>query len=81
MWVTPYNPAELAYPSLPTYVTAHRSVTNTDVVLWYASSMHHLPRDEDGEFVNGTFKGVALVMWSGFDLRPRNFFKTTPFFP
>ena len=81
MWVTPYNPSQLTYPSLPSYIAANRSVTNTDVVLWYASSMHHLPRDEDGEFVGGVFKGSALVMWSGFDLRPRNFFKTTPFFP
>ncbi|HJQ36480.1 MAG TPA: hypothetical protein VKB93_05030 [Thermoanaerobaculia bacterium] len=81
MWVTRYDPSQLAYPSLPTYVTANRSVTNTDVVLWYASSMHHLPRDDDGEFVDGFFKGSALVMWSGFDLRPRNFFDRTPFFP
>lgn len=81
MWVTRYDPAQMAYPSLPSYVTAQRSITNTDVVLWYASSMHHLPRDEDGEYVNGAFTGSALVMWSGFDLRPRNFFDRTPFFP
>lgn len=81
LWVTRYNAAELAYPSLPDYVKAGRPVTNTDVVLWYASSMHHLPRDEDGEQVNGSFHGVALVMWSGFDLRPRNFFSKTPFYP
>jgi hypothetical protein len=43
--------------------------------------MHHVPRDEDGHKDMGLWKGVALVMWTGFDLRPRNFFDTTPFFP
>ena len=25
--------------------------------------------------------GVALTSWSGFDLRPRNLFATTPIYP
>jgi hypothetical protein len=84
-WVTRYDPAELNYTQLPTYIKAGRSVTNTDVVLWYGTAMHHHPRDEDGEYVmeNGMkkWKGEALLMWTGFDLRPRNLFRTTPFFP
>jgi len=81
IWVTRYDPMELHYYELPKYVSAGRSVTDTDVVLWYAASLHHLPRDEDGELVDDRWKGVALLMWGGFDLRPRNFFRTTPFFP
>ena len=28
-----------------------------------------------------TWKGVALLMWGGIDLRPRNLFDRTPLFP
>jgi len=84
-WVTRYDPAALNYAQLPTYIKAGRPVTNTDVVLWYGTALHHHPRDEDGQFVteNGLtlWKGEALVMWAGFDLRPRNLFYTTPYFP
>ncbi|HEV3486020.1 MAG TPA: hypothetical protein VG106_11470, partial [Vicinamibacterales bacterium] len=79
-WVTAYNPTETWYNDVPTYVTG-QPVKSADVVLWYASPMHHVPRDEDGHKDMGLWKGVALVMWTGFDLRPRNFFDTTPFFP
>jgi primary-amine oxidase len=79
-WVTRYRGTELSYTQLPNYVSNAESVTNTDVVLWYIAPMHHLPRDEDGEFVGGVWKGSALIMWSGFDLRPRNLFDRTPLF-
>src|SRR5438128_2739522 len=43
------------------------------------SSNHHLPRDEDHEGGQPIrLPGVALTMWSGFDLYPRNFFNDTP---
>jgi len=80
-WVTRYDPAELFYPQVADYVKAKRPVTNTDVVLWHAASLHHMPRDEDGMEVDGVWVGSALVMFAGFDLRPRNFFDTTPFYP
>ena len=80
-WVTRYRPTELFYAQLPTYVQNHEPVLDTDVVIWYASSAHHMPRREDGEAVGGGFHGVALAMWSGFDLRPRNLFDRTPFYP
>jgi primary-amine oxidase len=80
-WVTPYRANELSYTQLPTYVAQKRPIMNTDVVLWYMSSMHHEPRNEDGEYVSNQWKGVALTMWSGFDLRPRNLFDRTPLYP
>lgn len=79
-WVTAYDFTQTRYHLVPTYVTG-QPVKNADVVLWYASPMHHVPRDEDGHLDNNLWKGSALVMWTGFDLRPRNFFDTTPFFP
>ena len=41
---------------------------------------HYEPRDEDGRYVGEFWQGVALTMWGGFDLRPRNLFGGTPLF-
>ena len=47
--------------------------------------MLHIPRDEDGIFPMKNNRperqGVALTMWNGFELRPRNLFDSTPFYP
>jgi len=80
-WVTRYHSNERFYTQLPTYIANQESSQDTDVVIWCATSMHHLPRSEDGKFVNGVWDGVALLMWSGFDLRPRDLFDTTPLHP
>ena len=79
-WVTPYNSAEMKYSDITTYMTG-QPIMNTDVVVWHMSPLHHLPRDEDG-FVNGGYwDGVALVMWGGIDLKPRNLWDRTPLYP
>jgi len=80
-WVTRYRGTELIYSQLPFYVSNAESVTDTDVVIWHSSPVHHLPRDEDGEYVGRSWRGVALLMWGGFDLRPRNLFDNTPLHP
>ena len=78
-WVTRYDPGELFY-QLPGHVNG-QSVMNSDVVIWHISPLHHDPRDEDGEFVGAVWRGVALTMWGGLDIRPRNLFDRTPLFP
>jgi Cu2+-containing amine oxidase len=84
-WVTPYQFDELYYCHLPKYVKAGRSVEDTDVVIWYMSAAYHLPRDEDGIFINprgsAEVRGVALTSWSGLELRPRNLFDKSPLYP
>jgi primary-amine oxidase len=80
LWVTTYRSTELDYSQLPQYANGE-SVSGRDVVLWYIAPMHHMPRDEDGEYVGRTWVGSALLMWGGFDLRPRNFFSETPLHP
>ena len=79
-WITKYKAAETAYTQLTTYANAE-SISNQDIVLWYMAPAHHVPRSEDGRLENGVWKGSALLMWTGFDLRPRNLFDTTPRFP
>ena len=78
MWVTRYKWNEMDARNLPTYISPAESVANTDIVLWYRGSMHHHPRDEDGEFIGNAWSGEAHVMWTGFMLMPFNLFDRTP---
>ena len=80
-WVTLYNPTEMSAKELVSYVTPPQPVSNADIVLWYRGSVHHHPRDEDGELVNGAWHGVALIMWTGWMLKPHDLFDRTPFYP
>lgn len=79
-WATVNKPLEQYFPNLLTYAD-NESVRNADIVLWHVTPLLHVPRSEDGEYVNGVWQGVALAMWGGFDLRPRNLFDGTPFHP
>jgi primary-amine oxidase len=81
-WVTRYKPTEMFVPSLPTYIVPAEPVSSRDVVVWYYSAAHHLPRDEDGQYVSSEFQPlVAHVMWTGFMLKPHNLFDKTPLYP
>ena len=84
-WVTPFKVDELYYVYLPKYVQKARKIADTDVVLWYMSAAYHLPRDEDGLFVNPRgeteVRGVALTSWCGLEMRPRNLFDKSPLYP
>ena len=79
-WATVNRPLEQYFPDLPAYVN-NESIQDADVVLWHVTPLLHIPRSEDGLFVNGVWQGVALAMWGGFDLRPRDLFDGTPFYP
>ena len=79
-WVTVNKPEQQYFPELQNYVN-NESIVNADVVLWHVTPLLHVPRSEDGGFVDGYWKGVALAMWGGFDMRPRNLFENTPFYP
>lgn len=81
LWVTLYDPSEMSAKNLPAYVANQQNVSNADIVVWYKGSLHHHPRDEDGEFVGNTWQGEALVMWTGFMLMPHNLFDRTPLMP
>jgi len=84
-WVTPNSAGEIYYCSLPEFVKQNRIVRDTDVVIWCVTSSYHLPRDEDGirsaQLNELGINGVALNFWSGFELRPRNLFDSSPLFP
>lgn len=80
-WVTPlsqrerYAGGEFAMQSdgedtLGKWVTADRSIANTDIVSWYTVGFHHIPRSEDWP--------VMPMHWVGFTLSPFNFFSHNP---
>jgi primary-amine oxidase len=79
-WVTKAHPTQLNYRGLPTYCH-DEDIVDTDIVLWYGTSMFHEPRSEDGIFEGNNWVGATIVSWSGFALRPNNVFDRTPLFP
>lgn len=81
LWVTPHDPKERyaagTYPNqskggegLPAWTSANRPIENTDVVLWYTLGFHHVVRAEDWP--------VLSTRWSGFELKPFDFFQRNP---
>lgn len=65
--------AEVQARELPSYVDPPESVTDTDIVVWYTGSVHHIPRDEDD--------GATQLLSVGFTLMPSNLFDSSPLFP
>ena len=81
LWVTPYDPEERRaagdYPNqhaggdgLPRWTAADRSISDTDVVLWYTFGVTHFVRPEDFP--------VMPVEYTGFLLAPVGFFDRNP---
>jgi Cu2+-containing amine oxidase len=61
-------------------VADHEPIENTDVVLWYRSSAHHEPHDEDhapGD-APSLMTGITDVHWQGVNLEPHNLFDFNP---
>jgi hypothetical protein len=92
LWVSrahPDRPLEFIFDNLPNIIKDKEDVEQTDIVLWCNSAVHHEPRNEDGKPNSrpqhwpgdDAWEGSALVMWSGVDLKPRNLFDRTPFYP
>lgn len=80
-WVTADRAGEIRCPRLDRYENGE-SLNGARPVVWYTASLLHSPRDEDfGREGYVTTDGVALTQWAGFDLKPRNFFPSTPLYP
>ena len=72
------HPQGLDCRKLPEYVAQGRKIDDRDIVVWYLSSALHVPRDED--MLARNIPGVTLTVWSGFELRPRDLFSSSPFY-
>jgi len=73
-WVTRYNPAQILAVNLPNYVSNEQSTVNQDLVIWYTSSAHHESNERDED------RDTVPVIWTGFELVPKNLFDRTPFY-
>lgn len=81
-WITRYRPDEVRGELVSSYVANGENVENADVVLWYAGSLHHMFRREDGRMLDDrTWDGTALLMWTEFQFKPMFLFPKTPLFP
>jgi primary-amine oxidase len=83
-WVTRAKANEIQYPRVPHFLKDGENVEDTDVCLWISTPGHHEPRAEDGEMTAGKgrrFEGATPIMWCGFELRPRDFWDRSAFFP
>lgn len=88
VWVT--NQVDVSIDAVPEEAADEEDIIDKDVVLWMATPILHVPRDEDGlcnsqiaadgDSCNGNqWDGVALVMSTGLTIVPRNLFAGTPF--
>lgn len=85
-WVTAHagvgpdqRPNEIKVFELPEYVKQRRPVTDANIVVWYTASSLHQPRQEDMAPPGSPRDyGTTLIIWSGFDLLPRNLFQSSP---
>lgn len=81
LWVTRQRAAELRPRDLDRLENAE-DIRGSATTLWHHAPVLHVPRDEDFG-VNGTnsYEGVAIMTWAGCDLKPRDFFSSTPLYP
>jgi primary-amine oxidase len=81
LWVTPHTPNELFAAGefqnlgldgqgLPAWTAANRSVTDTDVVVWYTLGITHIPRPEDWPYMPAHRGSFRLVPTSFFTRNP-----------
>lgn len=85
IWMSPDEYLLSIRPRTPfnsfTFGTANgESIANTDIVLWYRTSTHHEPHDEDHAPTDRdeTMRGITLMHWTGFNLEPHDFFDYNP---
>ena len=90
-WVTRASPGEMRPIDVPAYAKGKKDKDGNDgpedldgqpITIWHQTALLHVARDEDfGPTNSDPAQGVALTVWAGCDLKPRNFFPKTPLYP
>src|SRR5262249_32297207 len=73
-WVTRAEPGNTSYIDVPRYASQRRPLAGHPVTVWHCTPALHVPRGEDFGARDGTssYEGVALTVWTGFYLKPRD---------
>ena len=80
-WVTWTDPSHTTFVRVADYAQGRRPLEKHTLTVWHNAPLLHSIRAEDlGPDGVSNWNGVALTSWSGFMLRPRNLFDSTPLF-
>jgi hypothetical protein len=81
-WVTRTEPGFTTYVDVPKYASGHRPLTGYPTTVWTCTPALHFPRGEDFDSATGTnsYGGLAITVWAGFFIKPRDLFDSTPLY-
>jgi hypothetical protein len=81
-WVTRTEPGNTSYIDVPRYASRRRPLAGQPTTVWHCTPAIHVPRGEDFGNETGTnsYSGLAITVWTGFYLKPRDLFDSTPLY-
>jgi hypothetical protein len=81
-WVTRTESGNTNYIDVPQYASQRRPLTGFPTTVWHCTPALHFPRGEDFGSVDGknSYAGLAVTFWSGFFVKPRDLFDSTPLY-
>ncbi len=72
---------EKLFVDIASYISNPEPIDGKPVAIWHTTALHHIPRTEDfGAVGYNAGDGLAIMMWTGFDLMPHNLWDKTPLF-
>jgi hypothetical protein len=81
-WVTRTESGFTDYIEVPRYASQRRPLTGQPTTIWHCTPTLHFPRGEDFGAQDGksSYSGLAITFWTGFYLKPRDLFDSTPLY-
>jgi Cu2+-containing amine oxidase len=81
-WVTRTESGFTSYVDVPQYASGHRPLTGQPTTVWHCTPALHFPRGEDFDAADGqsSYGGLAIALYTGFYLKPRDLFDGTPLY-
>jgi hypothetical protein len=81
-WVTRTESGFTNYVDVPQYASQRRPLTGYPTTVWHCTPALHIPRGEDfgSEDGKNSYAGLALTFWTGFYVKPRDLFDSTPLY-
>jgi hypothetical protein len=81
-WVTRTESGNTSYLDVPQYASQRRPLTGYPTTVWHCAPTLHFPRGEDfgSEDGKSSYMGLAITFWTGFYVKPRDLFDSTPLY-